>query len=60
MSASSISDGPQNEGGFYSRTLELALDPHGATFKPAVEASAALRGQSAREAVSEGLSSRRV
>jgi hypothetical protein len=36
-----------NDGGFYSRTLELALDPHGATFKPAVEASAVLRGQSA-------------
>jgi vitamin B12/bleomycin/antimicrobial peptide transport system ATP-binding/permease protein len=49
-----------NDGGFYSRTLELALDPHGPTFKPVVEASASLRGQSAREAVSEGLSSRRL
>jgi putative ATP-binding cassette transporter len=42
------------DSGFYGRTLNLALDPHGPTFKPAVEASAALRGQSAREAVSEG------
>jgi vitamin B12/bleomycin/antimicrobial peptide transport system ATP-binding/permease protein len=43
-----------NDGGFYDRTLNLATDPHGPTFKPAVEASAALRGQSVREAVSEG------
>jgi ABC-type uncharacterized transport system fused permease/ATPase subunit len=41
---------PPNEGGFFGRTLNLALDPHGQTFKPAVEASAALGGQSAREA----------
>jgi len=28
-----------NDGGFYHRILNLALDPHGPTFKPAVEAS---------------------
>lgn len=27
-----------NDGGFYHRILNLALDPHGPTFKPAVEA----------------------
>jgi putative ATP-binding cassette transporter len=41
-----------SDDGFYGRTLNLAIDPHGPTFKPAVEASTALGGRSAREATS--------
>jgi vitamin B12/bleomycin/antimicrobial peptide transport system ATP-binding/permease protein len=41
-----------NDGGFHGRTLNLSLDPHGPTFKPAVEASTVLGGQSAPEAAS--------
>jgi putative ATP-binding cassette transporter len=41
-----------NDGRFDGRTLNLSLDPHGPTFKPAVEASTALGGQSAREPAS--------